>query len=121
MNLVFAAMLAGKHPPPSAADVLGGDPAGAYARSAQLLLEAFGVPGVLEQSFQSPIGTATGLERLQIRNYDLLAHLWIWPKPPASSWRMILCFKLRRSRLWNSPAGSLQAWIEQDASLPAAN
>lgn len=54
MNLVFAAMLAGK----------------------QLLLDAFGVPGVLEQSFQSPIGTATGLERLQIRSYDLLAHLW---------------------------------------------
>lgn len=76
MNLVFAAMLAGKRPPPSAADVLGGDPAGAYARSAQLLLDAFGVPGVLEQSFQSPMGTATGLERLQIRNYDLLAHLW---------------------------------------------
>lgn len=76
MNLVFAAMLAGQRPPSSETDILGEDPAGAYARSAQLLLDAFGAPGALERSFQSPMGTATGLERLQIRSYDLLAHLW---------------------------------------------
>ena len=76
MNLVFAAMLSGQRPPSRDADVLGEDPAEAYTRSTQLLLAAFGAPGVLEQSFQSPMGTATGFERLQIRSYDLLAHLW---------------------------------------------
>ncbi|MGH3652612.1 TIGR03086 family metal-binding protein [Glutamicibacter sp.] len=76
MNLVFAALLSGQRPPSRDADVLGSDPSGAYARSAQLLLDAFSAPGVLGQSFQGPMGTASGLERLQIRLYDLLAHLW---------------------------------------------
>lgn len=76
MNLVFAALLAGQHPPARNDEVLGADPSAAYARSAQQLHDAFAVPGVLERSFQGPLGSASGSERLQIRMYDLLTHLW---------------------------------------------
>jgi hypothetical protein len=37
---------------------------------------AFGQPGALDRSHQGPLGVATGLERLKIRMYDLLAHGW---------------------------------------------
>ena len=76
MNLVFAAMLEGTPPPqrgpvPPAAEL-----PPAYRSSAAALLAAFGADGVLERSFQSPMGAATGQERLLIRLYDLLAHGW---------------------------------------------
>ena len=48
----------------------------AYRESAAVLLDAFGQPGVLDRSYQGPLGAATGAERLKIRMYDLLAHGW---------------------------------------------
>jgi len=76
MNRVFAAMLAGDAPPQR-----GDDPAvealpQAFRDSAAALLDAFTRPGVLERSYTSPLGRATGAERLKIRLYDLLAHGW---------------------------------------------
>jgi uncharacterized protein (TIGR03086 family) len=77
MNRVFAALLAGQPPPPRPpADHIEDDPAGAYRDSAAALQAAFGRPGVLERTYQGPLGTATGAERLKIRLYDLLAHGW---------------------------------------------
>jgi uncharacterized protein (TIGR03086 family) len=77
MNRVFAALLADQPPPPRpSADQVEDDPVGAYRASAAALQAAFGRPGVLERSYQGPLGTATGAERLQIRLYDLLAHGW---------------------------------------------
>lgn len=76
MDLVFAAMIGGGPMPERGADPLGDDPAGAYRASSAALLAAFSAPGVLEQSYRSPMGSATGAERLQIRLYDLLAHGW---------------------------------------------
>jgi uncharacterized protein (TIGR03086 family) len=77
MNRVFAALLAGQPPPPRpSADHTEADPAGAYRDSAAALLAAFGQPGVLERTYQGPLGTATGAERLKMRLYDLLAHGW---------------------------------------------
>jgi uncharacterized protein (TIGR03086 family) len=77
MNRVFAALLADQPPPPRPSeDYVEDDPVGSYRDSATALLEAFGQPGVLERAYQSPLGTVTGAERLQIRLYDLLAHGW---------------------------------------------
>lgn len=76
MNLVFAAMLSDRKPPERARDPLGEDPVAAYIESASALLAAFGRPGVLERVYTSPLGEATGADRLQIRLYDLLAHGW---------------------------------------------
>jgi uncharacterized protein (TIGR03086 family) len=77
MNRVFAALLADQPPPPRpSADHIEADPAGAYRDSAAALQAAFGQPGVLEHTYQGPLGTATGAERLKIRLYDLLAHGW---------------------------------------------
>jgi len=76
MNMVFTALLSGQQPPSRDSEVLGADPAAAYERSARELVEAFSVPGVLEREFKTPMGSASGADRLQIRLYDLLAHLW---------------------------------------------
>jgi len=76
MDLVFAAMIEGGPLPERGADRLGDDPAAAFRASAASLQAAFSQPGVLERSFRSPMGSATGAERLQIRLYDLLAHGW---------------------------------------------
>jgi uncharacterized protein (TIGR03086 family) len=68
-NLVFVAVLEG--------DAMPRDPlVRAYREFAVELLEAFGQPGVLDRSYQGPLGAATGTERLKIRMYDLLAHGW---------------------------------------------
>jgi uncharacterized protein (TIGR03086 family) len=75
-NLVFAAVLA-EEPLPQRGDGMPSDQlARAYRESAAVLLEGFGQPGVLDRSYQGPLGTATGAQRLKIRMYDLLAHGW---------------------------------------------
>jgi uncharacterized protein (TIGR03086 family) len=77
MNRVFAALLADQPPPPRpSADHVEDDPVGAYRDSVAALQAAFGRPGVLERTYHSPLGNATGAERLQIRLYDLLTHGW---------------------------------------------
>jgi uncharacterized protein (TIGR03086 family) len=75
MNRVFAAMLAGDRPP-ARSELEPQELLSAYRDSSQELLAAFREPGVLERSFESPMGSATGAERLKIRLYDLLAHGW---------------------------------------------
>jgi uncharacterized protein (TIGR03086 family) len=75
MNRVFAAMLAGERPP-ARSELEPQELLSAYRDTSQELLAAFREPGVLERSFQSPMGAATGAERLSIRLYDLLAHGW---------------------------------------------
>jgi uncharacterized protein (TIGR03086 family) len=76
LNLVFVAMLAGSPPPERRADRLGADPAGAYRRSAAALQAAAALPGILERSQATPLGVATGAERLRWRIADLLVHGW---------------------------------------------
>ena len=76
MNLVFVALFEGSPMPARGADRLGADPAGAYHRSAAALQAAAARPGVLEQSQSTPVGVATGAERLQWRIADLHAHGW---------------------------------------------
>lgn len=76
MNLMFVAMFEESPMPERGADRLGADPAGAYRRSAAALRAAAARPGVLEQSQATQVGVATGVERLQWRIADLLAHGW---------------------------------------------
>lgn len=75
-NLVFVALFEGSPVPERGADRLGADPAGAYRRSAAALQAAAALPGVLERSQATPVGVATGAERLQWRIADLLVHGW---------------------------------------------
>ena len=75
-NLVFLAVLAGD-PLLRRGDGLPTDRlAHAYRESAAELLAAFAEPGVLDRSYDGPLGAATGAERLEIRMYDLLGHGW---------------------------------------------
>jgi uncharacterized protein (TIGR03086 family) len=76
MNLVFTAILNDQPPPERGGDRLGDEPGNAYLKSGSMLLAAFEQPGVLERTYRSPLGDATGEDRLQIRLYDLLAHGW---------------------------------------------
>lgn len=76
MNMVFTAMLTDQPPPARGSDQVGDDPAGAYRRSGQALIEAFSLPGVLDRTITGPLGAATGAERLKIRISDLLSHGW---------------------------------------------
>lgn len=75
MNRVFAAMLADS-PTPQRESISDDDLPSAYRSSSERLLRAFAQPGVLARTYESPMGTATGSERLSIRLYDLLAHGW---------------------------------------------
>jgi hypothetical protein len=74
MDLVFAALIGDGPMPESGADHLGNDPVEAYWASSASLHAAFARPGVLERSYSGPVGSATGVERLQIRLYDLLTN-----------------------------------------------
>ena len=76
LNLVFVAMLDGSPVPERGTDHLGADPAEAYRRSAAALQAAAALPGVLERSQATPLGVATGAERLRWRIADLLVHGW---------------------------------------------
>lgn len=76
LNRLFAAMLEGGAPPPRGDALAAEDLASQFRESSTTLLHAFGQPGVLERSYTSPMGSATGHERLMIRLYDLLAHGW---------------------------------------------
>jgi len=76
MNRVFAAILAGEAPPQRGDELPGEALTPAFRESAATLLDAFARPGVLGRSYTSPLGTATGRDRLLIRLYDLLAHGW---------------------------------------------
>jgi uncharacterized protein (TIGR03086 family) len=75
LNRVFAAMLAGT-PAPARTPIADGELGSAYRASAAQLLDAFSQPGALERTYEGPLGSATGAERLKIRLYDLLAHGW---------------------------------------------
>ncbi|MGO2031615.1 TIGR03086 family metal-binding protein [Glutamicibacter ardleyensis] len=76
MNLIFTALLNSQKPPSRDQQVLGNDPGTAFGSSAAALLSAFERAGALEQNFETPMGSATGQERLNIRMYDLLTHAW---------------------------------------------
>ena len=76
MNLVFVALFEDGPMPERGADTLGADPAGAFRRSAAALQAVAARPGVLDRSQATPIGVATGGERLQWRIADLLTHGW---------------------------------------------
>ena len=75
MNLVFEAMLRDA-PPPERGSLANDDPVEAFRSSSSLLLQAFSAPWVIEREYVSPMGSATGADRLQIRLYDLLVHGW---------------------------------------------
>jgi uncharacterized protein (TIGR03086 family) len=75
-NLVLVAMFDESPMPERRTDRLGADPAGAYRRSAADLQAAAARSGVLERSQATPLGVATGAERLQWRIADLLTHGW---------------------------------------------
>lgn len=76
MNLVFVALFEGRPMPERRADRLGADPAGAYRQSGAALQAAAVRRGVLQRSQTTPVGVATGAERLQWRIVDLLTHGW---------------------------------------------
>jgi uncharacterized protein (TIGR03086 family) len=58
------------------ADLLGNDPAAAYAQSSTALQDAFTRPGVMEQTFEAPIGTVPGAVMLHLRITEMLVHGW---------------------------------------------
>jgi uncharacterized protein (TIGR03086 family) len=76
MNLVFAAMLADLPRPERGDDLAPDELRLGYRNSSTQLRAAFAGDGVMEREYTSPLGAATGRERLQIRLYDLLAHGW---------------------------------------------
>ena len=75
-NLVFAGVPAEQPLPQRGDGMPSGQLARAYRESAAVLLDAFGQPGVLDRSYQGPLGAASGAERLKIGMYDLLVHGW---------------------------------------------
>ena len=75
MNRVFAAMLTDS-PLPEREPISDDGLPSAYRSSSMELLRAFAQAGVLERTYESPMGTTTGVERLSIRLYDLLTHGW---------------------------------------------
>lgn len=81
-NRLFTGILRGEinlqpgGPPRPPIDWLGDDPPAAYRTAATALLEAFGQPGVMQQTFTVPFGSVPGAVALHLRNTELLAHGW---------------------------------------------
>jgi uncharacterized protein (TIGR03086 family) len=75
-NLVFAALLRDRTPPDRGTDHLGENPAVAYRDSGTAVQAAFDQPGVLERTYQAPIGSVPGAVMLHLRITDLLVHAW---------------------------------------------
>lgn len=82
-NRLFAQLLRGE-PMPSpeqaallrGADHLDRDPLTAYQQAGTVLREAFRQPGVLAQTFPSPVGAVPGMVMVHLRITELLVHGW---------------------------------------------
>jgi uncharacterized protein (TIGR03086 family) len=57
-------------------DVVGDDPAGAYASASSAALQAFSAPGALERVWTLPFGEMPGAAALNIHFVETLAHTW---------------------------------------------
>ena len=82
-NRAFIGILSGEPGPPQEQiratrdqDAPGGDPVAAWRDSAAGLLAAFDAPGVLEQSFRSPLGPMPGAGLAGLRLTETLVHGW---------------------------------------------
>jgi uncharacterized protein (TIGR03086 family) len=80
-NHLFSASLR-ERPLPVAAtvgappDLLGPDPAGSFHASADALVQAFSLPGALEQQITLPMGRVPAVQALNMRITEMLAHGW---------------------------------------------
>jgi uncharacterized protein (TIGR03086 family) len=75
-NLLFVALVHGGPRPDRAADHLGTDPLAAFQNAAAGLRTAFATPGVLEQVYTAPFGTAPGAGLVHVRIVETLTHGW---------------------------------------------
>lgn len=82
-NRAFTGILSGEAGPPQEQirtqrdeDQLGDDPVAAWQGSAAGLLAAFDRPGVLEQTFRSPLGPMPGAGLAGLRITETLVHGW---------------------------------------------
>jgi uncharacterized protein (TIGR03086 family) len=75
-NRVIAAVLTDQALPKRGTNPLGDDPVGAYRDSGRVLQAIVDRPGVLERTYQGPLGPAIGAVRLNWRIADLLVHGW---------------------------------------------
>ncbi|MGH8993161.1 MAG: TIGR03086 family metal-binding protein [Acidimicrobiia bacterium] len=77
VNEVFAAAVRGEDPrSASEEDLLGDDPAGAYRRSVEEAVAAWGQPDVLEQTLHLPFGHMPAAFAIGIHFIDNLVHRW---------------------------------------------
>jgi uncharacterized protein (TIGR03086 family) len=75
-NRMITAALRGEPLPTRGENPLGDDPLGTYRSSAAVLRDTVQMPGVLDRTYTSPLGTSTGAERVKWRTADLLTHAW---------------------------------------------
>ncbi|MBA0127621.1 TIGR03086 family protein [Haloechinothrix sp. YIM 98757] len=61
---------------PKAGEKLGDDPASTHGEAAGDLLAAFRQPGVLESTFEVPVGTVPGIVAVHLRVVEELVHGW---------------------------------------------
>ena len=77
-NQFFAAVATGEAPPvpTEPRDLLGDDPAAAYAQGAKLALEAWRAPGTAERIVKMPVGDMPGAFAMGLHFVDHLVHAW---------------------------------------------
>jgi uncharacterized protein (TIGR03086 family) len=57
-------------------DLIGDDPAAAYAASSRVLLDAFSAPGALERTCATPTGDMPGAAWINFPTFDTYVHGW---------------------------------------------
>ncbi len=79
-NQFFAHALAGDRTPPTPTgalpDLVGDDPAGAYAASARTVMDGWRAPGALERVLSLPFGDSPASVAITLDTADQLVHTW---------------------------------------------
>lgn len=92
---LYGSVFAGQAPAASEehpGDLIGSDPAGAWAGACAVFIAGVDSPGALERPIPTPVGALPGAVMLEVLKFDLLVHAWDLARatgqsfdPPASA------------------------------------
>jgi uncharacterized protein (TIGR03086 family) len=104
---------------------MGADPAGAFRAAAASLLAALGAPGVVDRTYQLPVGRVPGHALIEIRLIEQLGHGWDLAKAtgqpvPFQEGTAERGLAIARRQLQDRPAGAFGTEVEVEVEVEVA-